>query len=254
MATLAANTLRSSIMGDQGEFPVIASDIIYQGAAVGLVSSTGLARPLAAGDRFAGFAIGKADNSAGAASAINVNTQMRGKISLSVAGAVITDVGNPVYATDDNTFVFSPVGGVFVGYVTRFVSSGVVIVDYDVLGFADPFAEYSVREAVTGDKTLDSEDSGKLFWVTADAVITLPAVATPALCRIVNGGAYSTVGITISPNAADSLEGPDVTAADNKDVINTKATAKRGDTATLGFVDANGYALTCLSGTWAREA
>jgi hypothetical protein len=33
-------------------------------------------------------------------------------VQLAVTGAVITDVGQPVYATDDDTFVFSPVGGI----------------------------------------------------------------------------------------------------------------------------------------------
>jgi hypothetical protein len=63
-------------------FPVIAADIIYEGAAVGLVDGTGHARPLAAGDRFAGFAELKADNAAGAAAAINVKVIESGKIQL----------------------------------------------------------------------------------------------------------------------------------------------------------------------------
>lgn len=255
MTTLAANTPRSYEGGSRNEIPVIASDIIYEGAAVGIVPASGHARPLAAGDKFAGFAEAKADNAAGSAADINVRVVESGKIQLSVSGAVITDVGQPVYATDDDTFVFSPVSGVFVGFVHRFVSSGVVVVDFDAPHYQDPYGEYSVRETISANKTLDSEDSGKLFWVDTDAkVITLPAIATPALCKIVNGGAFGTVAVTISPNAADSLEGPDITAADDKDVINTKATAKRGDFATLGFVDANGYAITELKGTWAREA
>lgn len=255
MTTLAANKPRAYEGGNRNEIPVIASDIIYEGAAVGIVAGSGHARPLAAGDRFAGFAEAKADNSAGAAAAINVRTIESGKIQLSVTGAVITDLGQPVYATDDDTFVFSPVAGVFVGFVHRFVSSGVAIVAFDAPNFRDPYGEYSVREAVSADKTLDSEDSGKLLWVDTDAkTITLPAVATPALCKIVNGGAFGTVAVTIAPNAVDSIEGPDITAADNKAIINTKATARRGDFAVLGFVDANGYAATELRGTWARQA
>lgn len=254
MTTLAANSPRSYELGERNDLPVIASDIIYEGGAVGLVAATGYARPLSGGDAFAGFAEAKADNSAGSAGDINVRTVKRGQVQLSVSGAVITDVGQPVYATDDDTFVFSPVGGSFVGFVKRWVESGVVVVEFDIDAFADPYGDYSVREAISANKTLDSEDSGKLFWVDTDAVtITLPAVATPALCKIVNGGAYGTVAVTISPNANDSLEGPDITAADNKDIINTKATARRGDFAKLGFVDAAGYAVTELLGTWARE-
>ena len=35
MTTLAADTPRDMELGDRNEFPVIASDIIYEGAAVG---------------------------------------------------------------------------------------------------------------------------------------------------------------------------------------------------------------------------
>jgi hypothetical protein len=39
-------------------------------------------------------------------------------------------------------------------------------------------AHYTVRETISADKTLDAEDSGKLFWVDTDAkIITLPAIA-----------------------------------------------------------------------------
>lgn len=254
MTTLAANKLRTPEQANINHLKVIASDIIYEGAAVGKVDASGHCRPLVGGDKFVGFAARKADNSAGAAGDINVELFRSGRIELSVSGAVITDVGQPVFATDDDTFVFSPVGASFIGYVDRFVSSGVVIVDFDVNKYRDPFAEYTVREAITGNKTLDSEDIGKLFYVTADAVVTLPAVATPALCKLVCGGAFGTVEITLSPQAADSVEGPDITAADDKDVINTKATARRGDFAVLGMVDANGYQITELRGTWARQA
>jgi hypothetical protein len=48
--------------------------------------------------------------------------------------------------------------------------------------------------------------------------------------------------------------GPDITGADNKDLINTKATARRGDFVVLGGNDADGYAVQQLRGTWAREA
>lgn len=254
MATLSADTYRVYEQGIVNEFPVIASDIIYEGAAVGIVAASGHARPLTSADRFAGFAEQQADNSAGSAAAINVRCRAEGLVELTITGVTITDVDQPVYATDDNTFTMSPVGGVFVGFVHRWTASGKAIVRYDLKRYVDPHASFSVREAITGDKTLDSEDMGKLFWVTADAVVTLPAVATPALCKVVNGGSYGTVTVTLSPQAADSLEGPDITAADNKDVVNTGATAQRGDLATLGFADANGYSITELVGTWAREA
>ncbi len=254
--TLAANKVRSYETGSRNEYSVIAADIIYEGAAVGIVPASGHARPLAAGDRFGGFAEATVDNSAGAAAATRVRVIESGKMQLAVAGAVITDVGQPVYATDDDTFVFSPVAAVFVGFVHRFVSAGVVIVSFDALNYRDPYGLYSVREAISLDKNLDAEDAGKLFWVDTDAkVVTLPAIATGLDgCMIVNGGSFGTVAVTLSPQAADMILGPDITGADNKDLINTKATAQRGDFVVIGGNDADGYAVQALRGTWAREA
>ena len=100
MTTLAANAYRVYETSNINEIPVIAADIIYEGAAVGSVKASGHARPLTSADRFEGFAEKKADNSSGAAAAINVRVKTQGKIKLSVSGAVITDIGQPVYATD----------------------------------------------------------------------------------------------------------------------------------------------------------
>lgn len=256
MATLAAQSLRSYEQGDLNHIPVIASDIIYEGAAVGVVAASGHARPLVGGDRFAGFANRKADNSAGAAAAISVEVRHSGQVQLPVTGAVITDVGLPVYATDDDTFTFNPVGGSFIGFVKRFVESGQVIVEFEPTKLVDPYSQYTVRETISGNKTLDAEDTGKLFWVDTDAVtITLPAIATGyAGGLVVNGGAYGAVAVTLSPNAVDMILGPDITGADDKDLINTKATAKRGDFVQLDLGDADGYVVTALRGTWARQA
>lgn len=256
MATLTANKPRSYEIGDENSIPVIANEIIYEGAAVGVVAASGHARPLTVGDKFVGFAIDKADNSAGAAAAINVTVKKKGQVQLSVPGAVITDIGQPVYATDDDTFVFSPVSSVFIGFVKRFVSSGVVIVEYDIDNFTDPYGDRTVRETISADKTLDAEDSGKVFFVDTDGLtITLPAT-TSGLggVKIVNIGAFGTVGVTISPAATDMILGPDITGAANKDLINTKATAKRGDYVVLDFGNSNSYVVTEMVGTWTREA
>lgn len=254
MTTLAANKPRAYELGQRNEFPVIASDIIYEGAAVGLVDATGHARPLVSGDRFVGFAESNADNSSGGAAAINVRTIEAGKTQVPISGAAIADIGSPVYATDDDTFTLSPLGS-FVGFVERFVSSGVVIVEFNANAFRDPWRAYSVREAIDDDKTLDIQDNGKLFVVTVDAkTITLPAVATPVNCVIVNGGAYGAVAVNISPNANDRIQGPDLPGSENKGLINTKATARRGDFVKLVTGDANGPIVAELRGTWATEA
>ncbi|MCR5859719.1 hypothetical protein [Mesorhizobium sp. J428] len=131
MATLAVNKQRDYQMGDKEEYPVIAADIIYQGAAVG-ENASGYARPLVAADPFLGFAEAIADNSAGAAGAININVKKRGNIVLPISGLAITANDRPaVYASDDDTFTLTSAGNSLIGYVSRWVSTGVAVVEFD---------------------------------------------------------------------------------------------------------------------------
>lgn len=258
MTTLAANKTRALEGGSRNQFAVIASDIIYEGAAVGMVDATGHARPLNAADRFGGFAEAKADNASGAAAAITARLVESGKIQLAVTGAVITDVGQPVYASDDDTFSLSPVGGAFIGFVHRFVSADVAVVAFDALNYRDPWAAYSVRETLSGVKTFDAQDSGKLFCVDVDGdgdALTLPAIATGLDgIAIMAMSAFGTIQVKIDPAAADMILGPDMAGVDNKDLLLTKATQRRGDFVILGLGDADGYSVTALRGIWAAEA
>ena len=255
MATLAADAPRAVQLGDQNDIPVIASDIIYEGAAVGVVPASGHARPLVAGDRFAVFAMARCDNATGAAAAKLVKVLQAGKVQLAVAGAVITDLGQPVYATDDDTFVFNPAGGVFIGFVQRFVSAGIVIVDIDALNNRDPWGHKTVRETLTGIKTFDAQDCGKLFCVTeagdADA-LTLPAIADGLSgITILAVGAFGSTAVVLDPGAADMILAPDVAGVDNTNLTLTKATQQRGDFITLIAGDTDGYMVTEMRGIWA---
>lgn len=254
MATLSKNSARAISSGGLFNNFAMIIDIIFLGAAVGLVDGTGYARPLADGDRFVGFCDAKIDNSAGAAADLNVSVQSAGTAFLAVAGAVITDVGQPVYATDDDTFVFNPTGGSFVGFVRRFDSAGYAEVAFDIDNFSDPYGD-GVRELVSVNKTLDVEDTGKTFFVDTDAVvITLPVTAVEIDVTIVNIGAFGAVAVNVDPAAADKIQGPDLAGANNKDLINTKATARRGDLVRLVNGQADGAMVLQLVGTWATEA
>jgi hypothetical protein len=251
---LAADKGRIKVVGEINEIPMIAADIIYEGAAVGIVKASGHARPLTSVDAFAGFAEQQVDNSAGAAAAKNIRVVSKGVVKLSVSGAVITDVGQPVYATDDDTFVFLPTGGVYIGRVRRFVSSGVVEVEFDAIRGNDPYAGTVWETLSAATKTLDLEDSGKTFFCTVTTVITLPATAVALDVTLVCMGAYGTVQISADPAAADKFVGPDLTGTDNKDYINTLATAQRGDFLKIKGGHADGYIIYGKKGTWAAEA
>ncbi len=132
MSTLTTDTPRTYELGDRNEYPVAASTIIYEGAAVG-ENGSGYARPLVAGDTFLGFAEARADNSAGAAGAVNVRVIDKGKIKADISGLAITANDHPpVYMSDDNTFTLTSTGNSLIGYVARWVETGVGIVEFCV--------------------------------------------------------------------------------------------------------------------------
>lgn len=123
MAVLTANKSRAYDLNPMvyGELPVIASDIIYEGSVVGESSSTGTARPLVAGDVFLGFAAQQVDNSTGAAAARNVRLITAGSVWLTVTnGDNINDVGDTVYASDEDAFVLTATGNTAIGKIIRY--------------------------------------------------------------------------------------------------------------------------------------
>lgn len=134
MATQTADIPRSYQLGDLEDYPVIASDIIYEGAAVG-ENGAGYARPLVAADPFLGFCIENADNSTGAAGDRLVKVKTRGKVVLTVTGAsAITANDRPaVYAADDNAFTLTSTSNTKIGYVQRWVAGSQCVVEFDAL-------------------------------------------------------------------------------------------------------------------------
>lgn len=160
MTTLGADKPRDWEEGDQNDLPMVATDIIYEGAAVG-DNGSGYARPLVAGDPFRGFAIQNTVN-AGAAGLVNVRVKTRGKVKLAVGSLAITDVGKPVYASDDDTFVLTASTNTPIGRVHRFISTGIGIVRFDAekagLGKLTKLTDSTTGTA--GD-TLDDTTSGQ---------------------------------------------------------------------------------------------
>lgn len=131
MTTLAVDLPRKYALGDMDEYPVIASDIIYEGAAVG-ENASGYARPLVAGDPFLGFCQEQVDNSTGSAGDKRVRVLTRGCITLPISAIAITANDRPaVYASDDNAFTLTASTNTLIGYVRRWVSTGLAVVEFD---------------------------------------------------------------------------------------------------------------------------
>ena len=111
--------------------PVLASAAIYKGAALGF--SGGYARQYVAGDLFAGFA----ENAITDATAVNggsgVSVIIKGNVILAVAGAVVTDINKGVFVLDGQTFQYTNANSAQqIGRVIRFISAGLVLVDFSI--------------------------------------------------------------------------------------------------------------------------
>lgn len=100
-----------------------------------------------------------------------------------------------------------------------------------------------------------STDCGKTFYIDSGAVtFTLPAIAIGNTFTFVNMNPDGAAALTISPAAADGISYVG-SATDNKDLINTAATAKKGDYVTLAALDQTvAWQVTDASGVWAKEA
>lgn len=118
-------------------------------------------------------------------------------------------------------------------------------------------------QEITADTTLGLGDSGTVYLVGTDALtVTLPATKKGAKFTFINSGADGNNLITISPNEDDAIIGTIANAsADSvsggvadKDIINTKATANKGDRITLIGDGVDGWYIVEGVGIWASEA
>jgi hypothetical protein len=98
-------------------------------------------------------------------------------------------------------------------------------------------------------------DSAKIFASVLDAIVyTLPSIATGELYSFINLAEDGDAKVSISPASADGISYAGV-SVDNKDLINTKATALKGDYATVASFDgADHWQVAEVSGLWQAEA
>jgi hypothetical protein len=117
-------------LGEVNEFLLLADILVHEGAAVGL-DAQGYARPLQVGDHFVGFAEDTADNVCGKSGDKRVRVKHAGKIKLSIEGLQLNHVGQPVFASDDNTFTLKAEHNSRIGVVYRHESEGIGIVAFN---------------------------------------------------------------------------------------------------------------------------
>lgn len=128
------------------QYPVDASQKIYEGSAVGTPlhsgggATAGYMRQLVATDLFIGFANDTVDNSSGAAGAIVVDVITEGVVKLNVIGSSISAIGLDVYASDGNTFTIIQAGNEYVvdssvGKIVKWLSGTTCLVKFQGEGY-----------------------------------------------------------------------------------------------------------------------
>ena len=120
-ASLASRPLNDRVPGDLPSYPCVGNDIVFAGAWVGL--NSGNARPLVAGDTFAGLCMARADNTGGAAGDLDVETLAVG-VAYRQAVAGSGAAGADVSASDAATLTFTSTATSKVGYVQRVNADG----------------------------------------------------------------------------------------------------------------------------------
>lgn len=100
-----------------------------------------------------------------------------------------------------------------------------------------------------------NDDSGKTFVSTLDAIVfTLPSIAIGETVTFVNMAEDGQAALNISPATIDGITYAG-SSTDNKDLINTKLTAKKGDSVTLASLDGVvAWQVVAARGIWAKEA
>jgi len=166
--------------------------------------------------------------------------------------------GDPVGGTAGSgaATTSAPDGDFWLGTLTAALAAtdGEAKVDLNVANPDLPAWPERVHELKSDNYTVDAEDDGKVLHIATDAkAFTLPATAAGIDVIFQNDGADGAVLLAISPNANDKIMGPDVAGTDNKDQLNTKATAVRGDWMHLVADGSAGWFMRGKRGIWAEE-
>tara|TARA_R110000737_G_scaffold322953_3_gene335439 strand:- start:2137 stop:2544 length:408 start_codon:yes stop_codon:yes gene_type:complete len=120
----------------------------------------------------------------------------------------------------------------------------------------------SKQETLIITQDISANEAGTEFNIATDAkVMTLPTITAETIgmeLTFRNTGADGNNIITLSPAATDAIHGTIAAVSsggvDNKDWINTKASANKGDWVTLKAVALTDWYITGGDGVWASEA
>jgi len=122
-------------------------------------------------------------------------------------------------------------------------------------GIATFLVDNKAEEKTANYTVIITTDSGKTFISVLDGIVfTLPSIAIGNTVTIVNMAIDGEAALNISPATLDAITYAG-TSVDNKDLINTKATARKGDFVTLASLDGViAWQVVAVRGIWAKEA
>lgn len=168
---LTADIALPIIEGEYGDFPVLNAVTIYEGAVVS-ITAAGYAKGYAGTDTiFAGIAQRQADNSSGAAGAINVRVRrdVHNRI-VTLSSVAQSDVGTACYASDDGTFTMTVGSNLLIGTIVGVEATDRAVVRMEpwVATLAD--AEVTTAKLYAGAATLAKITFTGLKILTADGV------------------------------------------------------------------------------------
>jgi len=97
-------------------------------------------------------------------------------------------------------------------------------------------------------------DSGTEFTSSLDGIVfTLPSIAIGNTVTFTNTAPDGVAEMNINPATLDGITYAG-SSTDNKDLINTKATSKYGDSVTLASLDGTtAWQVVAVTGIWAKE-
>lgn len=111
-------------------YAVAASGVLYKGGFVGL-NGSGYAQPLTAGNQCVGIAYEQADNTGGANGDIDVRVFTQGDFLHTLTGALVTNIGDAVYASADDTLTFTATANSLVGVCVDVPEANKIILRLD---------------------------------------------------------------------------------------------------------------------------
>lgn len=147
-------------------------------------------------------------------------------------------------------------------------TTGITVIDTNTLDIRTDIISGrrpNIADNVAITPTVPDECGAIIYSSTDNTVVTLPnaAAANLGCCfTLSNVGADAAAKISFSPHSSDGIdgscigEGPafvEFSGTADKDIINTKATANKGDSATVCSDGTAGWYVTSCLGVWASE-